>query len=150
MEKRLYRSGTNKIVGGVCGGLGEYFDVDPVLVRVITVVLFLAGGVWVPVLSYVVAWLLIPKRPPEVEGVAADHEYSSWTRYLPGLILIAIGAVLLIRENWFWFDWSEFWPLILIAIGLVLILRRTQRRRDEPSVQVGHQHGNAHNGGVVS
>ncbi len=45
MEKRLHRSRTEKIIGGVCGGLGEYFDIDPTIVRLITVLLFFAHGV---------------------------------------------------------------------------------------------------------
>jgi len=150
MAKRLYRSITNKIVGGVCGGLGEYFDVDPVLVRVITVLLFLATGFGI--LAYIIAWIIIPKRPLEVEPVPANHEYSSWSRYLPGLILMAIGVILLIRENWFWFDWGEFWPVILIVVGLLLIFRRSRKSENDevPTVNVTHQHNNAQNGGTIS
>jgi len=150
MAKRLYRSTTNKIIGGVCGGLGEYFDVDPVLVRVITVLLFLATGFGI--LAYIIAWIIIPKRPLDVVPVPTNHEYSSWTRYLPGLILIGIGIILLIRENWFWFGWEEFWPIILIAIGLLLIFRRNHKSEDEKahSVNVGHQQNNANSGGTIS
>lgn len=150
MAKRLYRSATNKIIGGVCGGLGEYFDVDPVLVRVITVLLFLATGFGI--LAYIIAWIIIPKRGLDVESVPANHEYSSWSRYLPGLILMAIGVILLIRENWFWFDWGEFWPVILIVVGLLLIFRRSRKSENDevPTVNVSHQHNNAQNGGTIS
>ena len=150
MAKRLYRSITNKIIGGVCGGLGEYFDVDPVLVRVITVLLFLATGFGI--LAYIIAWIIIPKRGFDVEPVPANHEYSSWSRYLPGLILMAIGVILLIRENWFWFDWGEFWPVILIVVGLLLIFRRSRKSENDkvPTVNVSHQHNNAQNGGTIS
>ena len=44
MEKRLYRSSRNKVLAGVCGGLGEYFEVDPVIVRLLVVVFTLMGG----------------------------------------------------------------------------------------------------------
>ena len=150
MSERLYRSTTNKIVGGVCGGLGEYFDIDPVLIRIIMVLLFLAKGLGI--LAYIIAWIIIPKRPLEVETVSANHDYSSSRKYLPGLILIAVGIILLIRENWFWFDWGEFWPVILIVIGLFFILRRNHRDNDKeaPHVNVGQQHGNAQNGGSIS
>ena len=150
MAKRLYRSATNKIIGGVCGGLGEYFDVDPVLVRVITVLLFLATGFGI--LAYIIAWIIIPKRGFDVEPVPANHEYSSWSRYLPGLILMAIGVILLIRESWFWFDWEEFWPVILIVVGLLLIFRRNRKSENDevPTVNVSHQHNNAQNGGTIS
>lgn len=150
MAKRLYRSITNKIIGGVCGGLGEYFDVDPVLVRVITVLLFLATGFGI--LAYIIAWIIIPKRPLDVVPVPANHEYSSWSKYLPGLILMAIGVILLIRESWFWFDWEDFWPVILIAVGLLLIFRRSRKSENDevPTVNVSHQHNNAQNGGTIS
>ena len=44
VTKRLYRSGSDKVIAGVCGGIGEYFEIDPVLVRIITVILFFATG----------------------------------------------------------------------------------------------------------
>ena len=63
MEKRLYKSRTNKKVAGVCGGIGEYFNVDPTLVRLGLVALsFLAGG---GLLVYIVAAIIIPDRVDE-------------------------------------------------------------------------------------
>lgn len=59
--KRLYRSYKDRILGGVCGGLGRYFDVDPVLVRVIWAVLFFAGGLGF--LAYILAWIIVPSDP---------------------------------------------------------------------------------------
>ena len=44
MEKRLYRSSRNKVLAGVCGGIGEYFDVDPVIIRILAVVFTLMMG----------------------------------------------------------------------------------------------------------
>ncbi|MFH1373962.1 MAG: PspC domain-containing protein [bacterium] len=148
MHKRLYRSTTSKIIGGVCGGLGEYFDVDPVLVRVITVLLFLATGFGI--LAYIIAWIIIPMRPPEVAPVPIDREYTPWNKYLPGIILMAIGVILLVRENWFWFNWDEFWPVILVVVGLLLIFRRSHRpeTESEPAIDVCRQPNNTQNGGV--
>jgi phage shock protein C len=59
--KRVYRSRKDRILGGVCGGLGNYFNLDPVLVRVIWVVLLFAAGVGF--LAYILAWILIPEEP---------------------------------------------------------------------------------------
>lgn len=61
MTKRLYRSKKEKILGGVCGGIAEYFDVDPTLVRLFWVLLFFAGGI--SLLAYIVAWIIIPEAP---------------------------------------------------------------------------------------
>jgi phage shock protein C len=148
MAKRLYRSTTNKIIGGVCGGLGEYFDLDPVLVRVITVLFFFATGFGI--LAYGIGWIIIPKRPLGEEPVPSNHKYSSWSKYLPGLILIAIGVILLIHEHWFWFDWGQFWPIILIVVGLAIILRRGHRDEQAPSVNAAPPQSNTHNQGGIS
>ncbi|MCK9168389.1 MAG: PspC domain-containing protein [Bacteroidia bacterium] len=62
MEKnRFYRSNTNRIIGGVCSGLGNYFDIDPVIMRVIFFILALAGGGGV--LIYLLLWILVPESP---------------------------------------------------------------------------------------
>ena len=59
MERRLYRSRKNKIIAGVAGGLGEYFDIDPVFVRVIFVVATLAGASGL--LAYIILWIVVPQ-----------------------------------------------------------------------------------------
>ncbi len=58
--KRLYRSRTNSVIAGICGGLGDYFDVDPVLVRVIVLCLVFSG---VGFFAYLVGWIIIPMKP---------------------------------------------------------------------------------------
>jgi len=59
--KRLYRSGKDKILGGVCGGIGEYLGVDPVLIRLIWVIGALAWGAGI--FAYLIAWIIIPRNP---------------------------------------------------------------------------------------
>lgn len=61
--KRLYRSKTNKIVGGVCGGFGEYLNIDPVLIRLILVLMFLCTGFGL--IAYIIAWIIIPLEKTE-------------------------------------------------------------------------------------
>lgn len=58
--KTLYKSDTNKVIGGVCGGLGEYFGIDPTAIRVVLVILMFAFGTGL--LAYIIAWLIMPKR----------------------------------------------------------------------------------------
>jgi phage shock protein PspC (stress-responsive transcriptional regulator) len=62
MSKRLYRSTTDRKIAGVCGGLAEYFDIDPVIVRIIAFILLLPGGLpgFVP---YVILWIVVPGKP---------------------------------------------------------------------------------------
>jgi phage shock protein PspC (stress-responsive transcriptional regulator) len=60
--KRLYLSNTDKKIGGVCGGIGEYFDRDPTLIRIIFIMLVLLSfGFAIP--AYFAMWFIIPKRP---------------------------------------------------------------------------------------
>ncbi len=59
--KRLYRSGVDKILSGVCGGIGEYFNIDPVLIRLLWVLMSLAWGSGI--LLYIIAWIIIPRNP---------------------------------------------------------------------------------------
>ena len=60
-EKRLYRQPKDKMIGGVCMGLSEYFDIDPVILRVLFVLAFFMGsmGFWL----YIILWIIIPKVP---------------------------------------------------------------------------------------
>lgn len=65
MNKKLYRSSTNKNLCGVCGGLGEYFDIDPTVVRVIFVLLTLFSAAFPGVIIYIVLALVMPQEPQQ-------------------------------------------------------------------------------------
>ena len=130
MDRRLYRSSSNKVIAGVCGGLGEHFDIDPTLMRLIAVVAALASF-GIALVFYLLAWIVIPQQLP---GEIAQHEsdLSSPTSalsdnrlksYLPGLILVGLGAILLLREYVYWFRLSDLWPVLLVLLGLFLVLR---------------------------
>lgn len=60
-EKRVYRSRTDRVLGGVCSGLGKYFGLDPVLIRVLWAIAFFVGGAGL--LAYIIAWIIIPEEP---------------------------------------------------------------------------------------
>jgi phage shock protein C len=61
--KRLYRSRTNRVLAGICGGLGEYLRIDPTIMRVIFLILLFATGIFPFSLFYMVAIFVIPTRP---------------------------------------------------------------------------------------
>ncbi len=63
MEKKLYRSTTNKTIAGVCAGLAEYLNIDPTIVRVIWALVGLSGG---GIIAYLVCALIIPEKPKDV------------------------------------------------------------------------------------
>lgn len=60
--KRLYRSRQDRMIAGVCGGIAEYFNIDPVIVRLLAVVLLIPGGL-PGFLPYVVMWIVVPEAP---------------------------------------------------------------------------------------
>lgn len=63
MTKRLYKSRENKVLAGVLGGVGEYFDVDPVLVRLIYLVFMFGTGIAPGAVVYLIAMFVVPEKP---------------------------------------------------------------------------------------
>ncbi len=59
--KKLYRSRKSRVIAGICGGIGEYFNVDPTLIRLLWVVFTLMGGSGI--IAYIICWIVIPERP---------------------------------------------------------------------------------------
>lgn len=150
MTERLYRSNKDKMIGGVCGGLSDYFHADIALVRLIAlVIMFATGGIGL--LAYIAAMIIIPKNPGEtdepfrpqahnfgegVEEVANDFQetvrnlrYHNGERSkMAGIILIILGVLFLLdRFMPYWFNMAKIWPLLLIAIGVVVIWRGEHR-----------------------
>ncbi len=72
MKKKLYRSREDKMLGGVCGGIANYFGVDPTLIRLAFVLIFFADGAGL--LAYIVAWILIPEKPTNDEQDYSERE----------------------------------------------------------------------------
>lgn len=62
MEKKLYRSEKNRMIAGVCGGIGEYFNVDPTIIRLAWVLISLPMAIFGGIIAYIVAALIIPTR----------------------------------------------------------------------------------------
>jgi phage shock protein C len=60
--KKLYRSSKDRILGGICGGIAEYFNADPTIVRLLFVLLLLASF-GTAVIGYLIAWIIIPRNP---------------------------------------------------------------------------------------
>lgn len=141
-EKKLYRSCKNRVLGGVCGGLGEYFDIDPVLIRLIVALLIFTG---LSVIFYIVAWIVIPedpachrednsnqtrekeekvsseiKKPAKVDSSSRGDDDG---RLLVGAIVILIGVLFLLQNIFGMRAWDTFWPLILVGIGLYFIFK---------------------------
>lgn len=149
MENRLYRSRTDQMIGGVCGGLAEYLKIDSTLIRLFFVLLGLGTGVGLAI--YLILWIIIPYAGEGEAGTAETRragadEVAARMRTLgsdvqrafqqpnpkAGLIvgaaLIILGLVFLVDTlNLPWLRWLRFdvfWPVLLILAGGVLIWRR--------------------------
>lgn|SRR5690606_32213876 len=125
VEPRLRRSTEDKVIGGVCGGLGAYFGLDPIWFRLAFVVLAVGGGSGV--LIYLLAWLLIPAQRSGETLVAREGADSAAAAVVGGLALVAVGLMLLANTLFPWFD-RVMWPLVAIIAGLGLLY--TGRRHE--------------------
>ena len=151
MNRRLYRSRTDSIIGGVAAGLAEYLGADPALVRVAwALVTVITGGAGL--VAYVVAWIVVPEAP---KGVALDSEApraldpvtgqpdpsaplpavsaterrpSTNPGLLVGVGLVLLGAWFLAREYLPPIDWSLVWPVLLIGVGAAILLTSARNR----------------------
>ena len=147
MTEKVYRSEREKMIGGVCGGLADYFNIDVTLVRLIVLVATFAGGVGF--LAYLVAWVIIPLDPADravrtehypgdigdtVQDRVSDvdvapkefvkHENHENRSKIAGIILVTLGVFFLLERMLpYWFDMSKMWPLLLIIIGFAIIWR---------------------------
>lgn len=121
----LRRSRQHRVIAGVCGGLGGYLGVDPVLLRLAFLVLGLSG-LGIPL--YLIGWLVIPKqrRGEEVERGPGD---GAGARVVAGLALVVFGLILLVRHFVPWFGTGLLWPFVLLALGVALLARPARRAR---------------------
>lgn len=114
------------MIAGVCGGLGRYLGVDPVLLRIGFVVLALAGGGGF--LAYIAAWILIPEEGPGEELGDVRPSSGETLRLVVGGVLIALGALWLVGVSFPRLG-RFLWPLALIALGVAIIVRSSAGRR---------------------
>ena len=126
-HKRLTRSRDHRMIAGVCGGAAEYFETDPLILRLIFVVLAIMGGSGI--LLYLILALIIPEEKIE-ETAHAEHQMPEHTPKNPqdksilGLFLIGLGAYLLLRNYFPAFGLDKLWPIILIFFGLLILNRK--------------------------
>lgn len=136
MSKQLYRSQENKVIGGVCGGLAEYLDVDPVIVRLVCVLLFFMKAIGV--IAYIICMIIIPEAPFGYrqrentfgENSASDYTYDNnehkdrddRNKMILGIALIILGAFIFAKKLFYWFDFVNFGGIILVLAGLYIIV----------------------------
>src|SRR5436305_3871533 len=124
--KRLERSRSEKLLAGVCGGLGRYFDLAPTVFRLGFVVLTLLGGAGI--LVYIAAVLVMPKEG-EDQSIAEDilRKRRDHPARLVALGLVAVAILSLLARADTWPSAGAAWFLVIVA-GLVLLWTSTRRR----------------------
>jgi phage shock protein C len=113
------RSRSERLIAGVCGGIGRYLGVDPVLLRIAFIVLALANGLGV--IAYVVAWVAIPEERPGQPLAAAPEPRRETGRLVLGGSLVVLGLVLLVDRLAPNLD-ELFWPVAVVAVGVAVML----------------------------
>ncbi len=126
VDRRLYRSNTDRVVAGIAGGLGDYFAIDPVWFRIAFVVLTIGGGAGV--LIYLIMWVVVPPAPDGYAPNPGDSARLTGAAVL-GMILIVVGAIALINTIAPSLG-QYFWPVAFVLGGLALVLGGMNRDND--------------------
>jgi len=136
--ERLRRSGTDRKVAGVCGGLGLQLGIDPTIVRVAMVVLTVAGGVGIPL--YLILALLMPNEGTDstAVGSAVGPHLPEQVRSGPGLAILVIVVALILGAIFGGAFNNHFWdnaglPVPLIVVGLIAWMIYRKRKSNGPS-----------------
>ncbi|HZD22861.1 MAG TPA: PspC domain-containing protein [Acidimicrobiia bacterium] len=124
--RRLYRSNRQRVIAGVCGGLGEYFAVDPVWFRIGFVIVALSGGAGV--LIYVLMWLGIQPAPDDYASPSPRRGAGTGAAVV-GAVFIVVGTIALVNTMAPWMG-QYFWPIIFVLGGLVLLFGGLNHDRD--------------------
>ena len=133
---RLYRSRTDRVWKGVCGGLAHTLNLDPVVVRLLVVALAWATNVWPVLIGYVVAAHLLPARTMAEEAAMWDLDEDRPERPVGATVVgwgaIILGGALLLHRLAMWVDGGLVLAVAAIAIGINLVMRaRAASDRDD-------------------
>lgn len=149
----LTRSTSDRVIAGVCGGLAQYLRMDPLLVRILFLVLGIMTGMGV--VAYLLLWVLVPaehatfatrdemvrqnvneirERAQHLGREASDAVDNTWNtsretsnRFLyVGAGLVAIGVIVLLRNLGLLVWLNRLWPLVLIALGVLILVNRAK------------------------
>ena len=118
VDRGLYRSNTQRVIAGVCGGLGEYFGLDPIWFRIGFVVLALGGGSGI--LIYLVMWLVTQPAPNGRVSPPPGRGAPTGAAVV-GAVFMIVGTIALANTIAPWMA-QYIWPVVFVLIGLALVM----------------------------
>ncbi len=132
--RRLYKSRRDKMIDGVCGGIAEYFEIDPTIVRILWVLITLAGGSGI--FLYIAAMIVMPANPEHIGFNQSQMIRPKFDhRRFWGILLILLGAFILISNlgifaafSWWSISWKIIFPVTIIGAGIALIFVEMKNR----------------------
>lgn len=156
MNRRLYRSRENRMIAGVCGGIAEYFNLDPTMIRLAAAILLVVTNV--PIfIAYIICAIVIPEGKNDMyeydnypdysqdkDYSNQDNEESNYSYYegtyegnqkkknnqrIIGIGMIIIGGIMLFDMHYVWIDTSTFWSIAIIGCGGLMLYN--SRRREQ-------------------
>lgn len=148
--KKLYRSVTDRYIGGVCGGLAKYFNTDVAIIRLLFFIALIIGGGGF--LAYIILWIVVPEEPinhrfnmetnnkqedfseyeqnqnntsnnqKKTDNMNDSKHYKNKGNLTAGLILIGIGSLFLLDNLIANIDFGDLWPVFIIIAGIAILL----------------------------
>jgi phage shock protein C len=146
-ERRLYRSRFDSVLGGVSGGLGKYFSIDPLIIRILFLIFaFVVGG---GIIAYIILWIAMPLEPDYFYGKydqkamgdaysragsdeTAQDDNQSYTpvdkrkpsnngALIAGVFLIVFGFILIADRFLYQINFRDVWPFLVVLVGVFII-----------------------------
>jgi phage shock protein C len=142
-QRRLYRNRTNKVIAGVCSGLGEYLNVDTIIVRLIWILLTLLGGAGI--IAYIIACFIIPEKPIEAGQTTPPQIHDFTAGRIFGFLFVGAGIAILLDNldilsfhRWWHMSWEFVFPGLLILAGIYFLTKHnkisTAQQAQEPPI----------------
>lgn len=160
MNKQLYRSRESKVIGGVCGGFAEYFDIDPVITRLIGILLLFTNGIGF--IAYIVCMIIMPEAPfghkqkynnpydddfnqadfnNEGTNGESEHQYNynnkqpenrdERNKMLLGVGLIGLGVFIFAKKLFYWFDFVSLGGVVLVLVGAFIVFNGREKDNEK-------------------
>lgn len=132
MNRDLTRSSRDRVISGVCGGFGEYFSIDPVIIRIGWVLLSVMN-VMPGILAYIICIIAIPEDSEVIFDDYNNKKTTSTknTSLFIGLILIMVGGIMLVDimfpRFFSIFNIFKYWPILLILAGIYIIAKQKNK-----------------------